>query len=88
MDLKAAFDSVDRMKLVEALARRGVDGKLVRRCKEVLRESSFRVKVGEEMGKEFLTRRGVKQGCPLSPSLFSLFIADLEEELKKGDGEE
>lgn len=84
VDLKAAFDSVDREKLVEALIKRGVDGNLVSRCKEVLRETSFRVKVGEEMGEEFWTEKGIRQGCPLSSSLFSLFIADLEEMMEKG----
>lgn len=32
---------------------------------------------------DFLTGRGVKQGCSLSPGLFNLLTADLEEEMRK-----
>lgn len=28
--------------------------------------------------------RRVRQGCPLSPSLFTLLLADLEEKMRKG----
>lgn len=39
------------------------------------------MRVGEKMGEEFWTARGVRQGCPLSPLFFNIFLADLEEEL-------
>ena len=84
LDMKAAFDSVDREVLVRAMRERGVRVGLVERCEEVLKETVSRVRVGEEEGKDFCTARGVRQGCPLSPSLFTLLLADLDEELEKG----
>ena len=40
---------------------------------------------GREEGenKLFWTGKGVKQGCPLSPTLFSIYIHDMEREWKR-----
>ncbi|XP_076287327.1 uncharacterized protein LOC143212411 [Lasioglossum baleicum] len=84
VDLKAAFDSVDREVLVEAMRKRGVREGLVERCEEVLRETKSKIRVGEEEGECFWTERGVRQGCPLSPLLFTLMLADIDEELERG----
>ncbi|CAD6237892.1 GSCOCG00012499001-RA-CDS [Cotesia congregata] len=84
VDFKAAFDSVDRVELSKALRKRGVSEGLVRRCEVVLKETCSRVRVGKELGERFWTMKGLRQGCPLSPLLFVLFLADLDEELEKG----
>ncbi|XP_076660538.1 uncharacterized protein LOC143363894 [Halictus rubicundus] len=84
VDLKAAFDAVDREILVKALRERGVREGLVVRCEEMLRETRSKVMVGGEEGASFWTIRGVRQGCPLSPLLFTLLLADMDEVLEKG----
>lgn len=50
-------------------------------------KTKSRVKIGREIEKEFWTGRGVRrrEGCPLNPSFFNILIADLEEELKRGE---
>jgi retron-type reverse transcriptase len=83
VDLKAAFDSVDRNVLIRAMRERGVREGLVRKVEEMLRETKSRVRVGQ-VGEELWTARGVRQGCPLSPILFNIMMADMEEEMAKG----
>lgn len=85
VDLKAAFDSVDRGLLTKTIRRRGVRKDLVKRCEEALRETVNRVQVGEKEGEKFWTVREVRQKCPLSPCLFTLMLADVDEKLEKGE---
>ncbi|KAL6421061.1 hypothetical protein ACFW04_013585 [Cataglyphis niger] len=84
IDLKAAFDSVDRRKLVEAMRERGMREGLIRRSEDIMRETRNRVRRGEDLGTGFWTGRGVRQSCPLSPHLFNLITADMEEVMSRG----
>jgi len=81
VDLKAAFDSVNREVLRKVMRERGVREGIVRRVEQILRETKSRVKVGRKVGECFWTARGVRQGCPLSPMLFNILLADVEERM-------
>lgn len=84
VDLRAAFDTVDRTVLYETIKERGIREGLIRRIKEFLRETRSRVKAGRgEVEECFWMERKVRQECPLSPILFNLLIADLEEVMGK-----
>ncbi|KMQ82105.1 rna-directed dna polymerase from mobile element jockey-like protein [Lasius niger] len=84
MDLKAAFDRVDRKRLWEAMEKRGVRRGLTEKVKEIYESTKCAVRSQGRRSEWFLTGKGVRQGCPLSPLLFSILIADVEEEMKKG----
>ena len=83
VDLKAAFDKVDGRAMMDRLKEMEVKRNLRRRITEIYRETSNMVKIEEERTEEFWTTRGVRQGCPLSPTLFNAFLSDIEEDMSK-----
>lgn len=70
VDVKAAFNSVGKKTVIEAMRGREVRKGLIVRVREVLLENNSRVRIGKELEERFWTAKGVRQGCPLSPILF------------------
>jgi hypothetical protein len=74
VDLTKAFDSVPRPVLWRLLLARGVPSKLVSLIQDLYDGSEFKVTVaGAESAWQPMTT-GVRQGCPLSPTLFNTFM--------------
>lgn len=83
VDLKAAFDTVDRNILWQILEGKGVKEGLIRNLKNIYGGTIVMVRTKEGLTSGFETTKRVRQGCVLSPLLFSLYIADLDKELGK-----
>jgi hypothetical protein len=80
VDFKKAFDTVDRKKLWARLWQKGFSNKLIEALMGMYDTVQFSIKCGvNEVTEPFLSHRGVKQGCILSPLLFSLFIDNIVE---------
>lgn len=63
MNIKAAFDEVDKMK---SLKKMKVDGNIRRRIEEIYKETRNILKRKDEEKEGFWTQRGVRQECPLA----------------------
>ena len=74
VDFKAAFDSVHRDKLWLALNHHGIKGKLLKSIKSVYKSVRSCVNVRGTFTDFFDCYIGLRQGCMISPVLFSLFI--------------
>ncbi|MEM8717056.1 MAG: reverse transcriptase family protein, partial [Cyanobacteria bacterium P01_G01_bin.4] len=74
IDFAAAFDSVHRASLWQALLHDGFPRKVVNILQEYYGDANSRVRVYGEMGEPFEITTGVRQGCIMSPSLFNIII--------------
>lgn len=55
---------------------------MIKRVKRIYEETAGRIRNGK-MSEQFWTTKGVRQGYILSPLFFNVYMANLEEELRK-----
>lgn len=83
LDIKGAYDNVDRELLWSLLEREGLGQDLLQLLQEIYNESEVQITwEGLKCTEPVITNRGLKQGCPLSPLLFMLYMAGLERKLE------
>ena len=86
VDFEKAFDSVDRPLLWAALRRSGVGGTMLQAIQAMYADVPVCVRTAEGLSGCFQSVLGVKQGCPLSPLLFGIFVDDWEGHLQAAVG--
>ena len=85
VDFEKAFDSVSRPILYNVLHKNGVQGNLFRAIQAIYSSVKACVKSNEGISNVFSCPIGLRQGCSLSPILFSLFINELYDVMKSSD---
>ena len=83
VDFRKAYDMVRRDLLVKRLAELGVHGCMLQAIVQMYWDAPLVPKIGTMLGPEIGSQCGVKQGDPLSPLLFGLFIDELEQWLRE-----
>ncbi|UYV65980.1 hypothetical protein LAZ67_3006054 [Cordylochernes scorpioides] len=82
LDLTQAFDKVWKNKLITKLYKHfQIDGKAITWINDFLKNRYIRVKYNGTLSKTFKLYQGLPQGSVLSPTLFTLFIAGIEEKI-------
>ena len=83
VDFKKAFDSVWHEGLFYKMKKVGIGGKTLELIKDIYRKTKCAVKFKNSITSFFNYTKGVRQGCPLSPMLFNIYVNDLFEIMNK-----
>jgi len=90
LDWEKAFDRISQSKLIESLVRMDIPDQYIAAIKSLYNNPNFAVRVGTEQSEWRTQRRGIRQGCPLSPYLFLILMTvmfrDVHDELNMTRG--
>jgi hypothetical protein len=83
VDYEKAFDRANRNNLWSIMIKRGFLQHLIRAVQSLYHETQIIIeREGEKGDKKISINQGVRQGCPLSPTLFSLYIDSIIRKLQ------
>ncbi|GFT64634.1 reverse transcriptase domain-containing protein [Trichonephila clavipes] len=74
VDFKAAYDCINRDKMIEAMTELKIPKKLVNLTKATLKNIRCRIKIQKYLSEPFTTERGLRQGDSLACLLFNLIL--------------
>lgn len=86
VDFKQAYDSVCRESLMTIMSHLGIPKKLIRLTKATNEGSRCCVRVGGSSSGSFEVRSGLRQGCPLAPTLFNIALEWVMRQTPGGSG--
>ena len=85
IDLKKAYDSVEHWGLLSVLQRYGFSAQFSKLIMTLCKGNTSQIITPHGLTRKINITRGVRQGCPLLPTLFILFLNPLLQKLETSD---
>ena len=86
IDFTKAFDRVKHKDLMQILMELDIDGKDLRLIRNLYCDQKAAIRIGDEISNYVNIKKGVRQGCVLSPDLFALYSEKILREIKDLNG--
>lgn len=86
VDFQKAYDSVWHKGLFCKLKENNFSGKLLGLIMDIYKKTKCAVKVNGAITEYFTYSKGVRQGCPLSPILFNMYVNDIFKIMNENNG--
>lgn len=83
LDLQQAYDSVPHSRLWEKLEKINIEEDFIKLLKALYAECTAVYELGKYKSRQVQQNIGLKQGCPLSPTLFNIYINSLLEQVNR-----
>ena len=89
VDFAKFYDTIDHGILLDKLFKLGISGNVFNAIRNMYKNVQYSVKINQDKGMRltvpFKSNIGLKQGCPLSPTLANLFLHDIHTIFTPGD---
>ena len=79
IDFKKAYDTVNRENLFKTLKEMGISGLFLNNIIAMYEKTKYSIKVKNGFLDPISSNLGLRQGCPLSPMLFNLYIENIKD---------
>ena len=86
IDYSKAFNTVNHEKMIECLKTTDIDQSDIALIANLYWEQDTKIRIGNDMSESLKIKRGVTQGCVLSPSLFNLYTEHIFRQIDELQG--
>ena len=83
LDVSKAYDTVWREGLWKKMRMYGVEEKFIRVCRCLYQDVEASIVLDGQQSRWFAVENGLRQGCPLSPLLYSIYVMGMVERLEE-----